>query len=516
MYDPPFSSTRPTNHTFSLLGLEESLLTRVADALDPPLDPFIEDPTGWIRNTLHETTWSKQDEILRSVVLNPRTAVRSAHSTGKSHIAARAIAWWIAVHPIHETFIVSTAPSTSQVRGILWRYLKRIQRSVPLPGYITEGEVPEWKISGDLVGWGRKPSDLKNPEEAATVFQGIHAKYLLVVLDEAGGIPEWLWNAVASLATQTTNRVLAIGNPDDPLSHFRKICEPDSGWASLKISAFDSPNFTGEGVSQTIAENLVSPEWVAQARRDWGEDSPTFTSKVLAEFPVSSDDNLIHQSWINAAIERDLSGFSLSEFEKFALDVAREGKDEAVLGSWRAGMFRVIKTRRGIGDITKLVDWLSFKASNHPESRFVVDADGVGGGVFDLAASRSVPVSPFYAGRRAFNPKKFVDRRSEQWFALRDLFRDGLIDLDPEDQRLHAQLASIKFVEEPSGRLRVESKKEMKKRGLPSPDRADTLMMATAPADDWSRSYFDEFTDLGLYPPAEPESITGDLYHREM
>ena len=100
--------------------LPDGLLTKVADGLDPQPDPWAHDPVGWIRTELHEDTWSKQDEILQSLIHHKKTAVRSAHSTGKSHIAARAIAHWIATHPIDETFVVTTAPSTNQVKGILW------------------------------------------------------------------------------------------------------------------------------------------------------------------------------------------------------------------------------------------------------------------------------------------------------------------------------------------------------------------------------------------------------------
>jgi hypothetical protein len=493
----------------------EALLARVAEGLDPQPDPWAVDPSGWIRTRLGESTWSKQDEILVSVRDNRRTAVRSCHTSGKSHIASRAIAHWIETHPIDNTFIVSTAPSAPQVKAILWRYLKSIHRKAGLRGYITEAEVPEWKIDGSLVGWGRKPADLTSKEDAATAFQGTHAKYLLVILDEACGIPGWLWTAVASIATQPTNRILAIGNPDNPASHFAKLFRPNSGWDTIKISAFDCPAFTGEVVSQEIADNLIGPEFVAEAAADWGADSPLYFAKVLAEFPVTSDDNLIPMNWIQNAVDRDLSGEAIADYGKYVLDVAREGKDEAVLGYSRAGMFRVIKTRRGIGDVTKLGDWLDAEFFQHPATKFIIDADGVGGGVFDHARSRGLPVSAFYAGRRAFDAKKFVDRRSEQWWMVRDLFKDGLFDIDREDEALQAQLSSIKYLEEPNGRIRVESKKEMKKRGLPSPDRADALMMSTAPYDDWTDSYTEPLVRDGWHRDGS-ETITGDLLNRPL
>jgi hypothetical protein len=495
--------------------IEADLIGRVADGLDPLPDPFASKPVQWIRNRLGEFVWSKQAEILESVRDHRFTAVRSCHSTGKSHIAARSIAWWLDVHPIDDVFVVSTAPSAPQVKAILWRYLKSINRKANLPGYITEGEVPEWKIDGRLVAWGRKPADLTSQEAAATAFQGIHAKYVLVVLDEAGGIPEWLWTAVDTLVTSRTNRVLAIGNPDDPTSHFERICRPGSGWHDIKISAYDTPAFTGETVPEEVADALVSEEWVDERRRIWGEDSPLFISKVLAEFPESSDDILIPVNWVRAAIERDFSGEAIADLGKFAMDFARQGRDEATLAWWRAGMFRILWSQRGVNNTMSLIGRLRRFCSEHPAAVGILDADGLGGPLFDRAQELQLPVSPFYAGRRAFNPRRFVNRRSEQWWALRDLFEAGLVDIDPKDETLQSQLTSIRWSEDSAGRISVETKDDLKKRGIPSPDRADTLMMITAPMEEWTRAYTDGATGLPI-PVEETETLTSDLLHKKM
>lgn len=491
----------------------ESFIAAVAEGLDPTPDPYMSKPSEWIRHRCGEHVWSLQEAICNSVRDHRLTAVRSAHSTGKSHIAARIIAHWVDTHPPAETFVVSTAPSAPQVKAILWRYLKELQRKADLGGYITEGEVPEWKISGRLVGWGRKPQDLKTKEEAATAFQGIHAKYLLVILDEAGGIPEWLWTAVDSLVTQPTNRVLAIGNPDDSASHFEKICRPESPWNKIKISAFDTPNFTGERVPEELSDNLVSKEWVAERKWVWGEDSPLYISKVLAEFPLTTDDNLIQVDWINNAIARDFSGEAIADYGKFAMDVARGGRDEATLAYWRAGMFRIIWSMRGVNNTMRLVGKMKALCREHPAIRGVLDADGIGGPVLDRALEVGIPVSPFYAGRRAFEPKKFFNRRSEQWWKLRLLMQDGLVDIDPKDDKLQAQLGSIKWWEDSLGRINVETKQQLKDRGLPSPDRGDTLMMITAPMEEWVSAYTDPLT--GLLRQQE-HTLTSDLLEKDM
>src|SRR5215831_3092008 len=255
------------------------------DRLYPPQDPFIMDPVGWFHDKLGHHLWSKQVEILESVRDNRMTAVKSCHGPGKSFTGSGACAWYLDVHQLGTAFLVTTAPSWPQVEAILWREIRRRHREGKLPGRITldckwhMGTTEKRGASDEeLIAFGRKPADYDE-----YTFQGIHARYFMAILDEAGGIPEWLWNAVLALATNENARVLAIGNPDDPNSHFAQICKPGSGWKVIRISAFDSPNFTGEEVPAQVQELLVSQAWVEARRRDWGEGSPIWQSKVVGE-----------------------------------------------------------------------------------------------------------------------------------------------------------------------------------------------------------------------------------------
>jgi len=104
----------------------------------------------------------------------------------------------------------------------------------------------------ELVAFGRKPAD-----HDQSAFQGIHALNPLILVDEACGVPKSIFDAVDSLATNTNARVLAIGNPDDPSSHFAQICKPGSGWHVIKVSAFDTPAYTGEEVPEELLPLLV-------------------------------------------------------------------------------------------------------------------------------------------------------------------------------------------------------------------------------------------------------------------
>jgi hypothetical protein len=498
--------------TPDLLGV----LGSAADLLDPPPHPYAANPVGWVHDRLGEETWSGQDAILKSVWENRKTGVWSCHSAGKSHIASRVIGAWLDVHPIDDVFVVTTAPSASQVRGILWRYVKDAHRKAGLPGYITESEIPEWKIDGRLVGWGRKPQSLASEEQAKSVFQGIHAKYVLVVLDEADGVPKWLYDAITTLVTSPTNRVLAIGNPDNPASHFAKIRnDPESDWNKITITAFDTPAYTGEPISQDLADHLISQEWVEEVKKEWGEDNPLYVSKVLAQYPESSDDALITTAMIQKMIAAygELPG---DEQGKYAMDVSRKGKDKTV----------VYRNRGGV--ITKIAEWSGkttdittnrARAILEPHQKGVPMIIDIGGGLgaapFDNLRAEGYPVHAFDGAAKPLQDERpdrlrFINRRAEQYWALRELADSGEVGIDPANLSAQAQLAAIKWDKNATGKIFVEKKEDISKRLGRSPDDADAIMMSTTPVDEWHLVAQDAAVH-GHEPRSKDRSHTSDL-----
>lgn len=269
-------------------------------------DRYIDDPVGFVGDRLDEHLWSKQREVAEAVRDHRHVAVRSAHDTGKSHIASRLAVWWIESHPPGSAFVVTSAPSFPQVRAILWREINRAHKKGNLQG---ETNQTEWWLDKEIVAYGRKPADYD--EDA---FQGIHARYVLVILDEANGIPKTLWTAAETITTNENCRIVGIGNPDDPLTEFKRVCEPGTAWHVIHIDGLDSPNFTDElehdleagkivpmrfdpkhprtehermeDQVELLRDVLLSPTWVEERRKDWGEDSPVFQSKVRGNFPL--------------------------------------------------------------------------------------------------------------------------------------------------------------------------------------------------------------------------------------
>jgi hypothetical protein len=482
----------------------QSFLADALDATDayfnPRVDPHISDPVLWGTQKLGTHLWSKQVEILEAIRDYPLVAVKAAHDVSKSHTASVAGTWWLDVHELGSAFLVTTAPSWPQVEAILWREIRRRHQEGKLPGRITldcKWHMGEGRGNEELIAFGRKPADYDE-----YTFQGIHARYFMAILDEAGGIPEWLWNAVLALATNENARVLAIGNPDDPNSHFAQICKPGSGWKVMTISAFDSPNFTGEEVPDELKQLLVSEAWVESRRRDWGEGSPIWQAKVVGEFPDISDEYLIWPALIEQCYQTDLPGL---EHGRYGVDIARMGQDRSVVYRNRGGQIRLVDswakkdTMESAGMVARMI-------GGHGNNIVpaIIDIIGIGAGVFDRLREQHYEVGAFQGSERAQNPAKFKNRRSEVWWTFRELMEEGLIDLDPTDETLAAHLGSVKWGVDSAGRIYVESKDDLRGRGLPSPDHGDAAVLSTVYAG----------TTVGMR--VNDQSITGDLLRKAM
>jgi len=460
-------------------------LTALAGLWGPRVD-YAADPTRWVTERIGAFLWSVQRRVMELVRDHRYVAVPSCHDAGKSYLAAAIACWWLDSHTVGEAFVVTTAPTDAQVKAILWREIGKMQRAGGLAGKVTKQA--HWYMGPDnveLVAYGRKPADHVSHEEAAASFSGIHARYVLIILDEAGGIPVWLYNAVDTLATNVHCRVLAIGNPDDPGSQFAKVCAPGSGWTVQPISAFDTPNFTDEAVPEYLNDLLISKVWVQERKKRWGEKNPLYQSKVLGLFPEVGDHNLIQPAWVLAAQNRSIVP---NQFDSvLGVDVARFGSDETC-GYLRQGN-HIRRVFSGHGwpttETTGKVKQFIF-GNTHPV-RAQVDDVGVGGGVLDQLVEDGFDAVGLNGGSTCKQKLKdgrnrFVNARSEWYWELRGKLQDGEIDLDPEDDDLAAQLVDIRWGTNSKGQIWVEAKEDMKARGVDSPDRADAVVYSNATA----------------------------------
>jgi hypothetical protein len=280
-----------------------------------------------------------------------------------------------------------------------------------------------------------------------------------------------------------------IGNPTNPSGRFAKAFK-SPGISKISISAFDTPNFTEfEITEQDIirktwedkltsglpAPYLVTPRWVADRLADWGESSPLYLSRIKAQFPAQSDDTLIPLHLIEAAVERNLTPGDPCEL---GVDVARFGADETVILHRAGPVVRIIKTLPTC-DTMELTGHVVQSIREMNASAAKIDGVGVGAGVLDRLVELNLPAFDMQSGAGANEPEKYKNARAEWWWGLRTRFEEGDIDIE-NDEILVSQLANIKYKVTSRGQILIESKEDMKKRGLPSPDRADTLMLVFA------------------------------------
>src|SRR5579862_2260705 len=234
------------------------------------------DPVAFCREVLGFEPWSKQREILESVRDYTRTAVRSCHGPGKTAVAARCALWFLSV--FEHSKVITTAPTFHQVRELLWAEIHVAYRDA---GGFVGGQLSDTRLelAPDWVALGLSTDQ---PER----FQGHHAEHLLLVVDEASGVAEEIYEAAAGFLTSPGARCLLIGNPTRTSGEFFNAFHSARGfYNTIAIPASSTPAFTGEPVPAHVARRLVSTQWVEEHRRKWGAGSLLYQVRIAAEFP---------------------------------------------------------------------------------------------------------------------------------------------------------------------------------------------------------------------------------------
>lgn len=416
------------------------------------------DPVWWCEKILGGRLWSKQRQILESIRDNPRTAVRSAHSTGKSYAASHAALWWLYNH--RPAVVLTTAPSFRQVRAVLWQEIRAAWHGslYPLGGDLLETEL---RIDDRHFALGLSA-------DTASAFQGIKSENMLVILDEASGVAPDIWTATEAVLTGGHARLLTIGNPTDPQGPFREEFR-NPRTTKFHISAFDTPAFTGE----PLVPGLVDSEWVEDKRHRWGEDSALYQARVLGDFPQQGEDTLIPLSMVEAAMARECPA---GEPNILGVDVAWTGSDSSVIVHRRGPAARVWG-RYQHTDPMELAGWVCRALAETGASHVNVDVIGIGAGVVARLRELGKPVTGVNVGEGARDTERFVNRRAEIFWALRERLQTGDIAIQ-HDEDLACELTAIRYKVTSRGQIQLEGKDQMRKRGLHSPDRADALALA--------------------------------------
>lgn len=418
------------------------------------------DPVFFVENVLGNKIWDKQKEIIEAVRDNKEVAIRSCHSSGKSYVAGRIVHWYLSA--FRDSVIVTTAPTFRQVKEVLWREIKSAARG--------KGIYPEKAILDTAINisdrWFAIGLSTNRPDQ----FQGFHSPHLMVLVDEASGIEPEIEEAIDGL---TPEKIVRIGQPLSNTGRFADSFRFPHV-KKMHISAFDTPNVK-EG--KVVIPGLITADDVEGFKLKYGEDSDVYRVRVLGEFPSQDVNALISVDDIAKAIGREVK--VLEHWQKLmGVDVARFGDDrtcivirqmEKVL---RKEVFYGLDTMAIVGQVLRI----GKEEGVLPENIFV-DTIGIGAGVYDRLKEQGWNSVDVNVGVAPEDRENYLNLRAElyagklkEWIKTADL---------PDDDDFY-ELANVQYKFNSKGQMQLESKEEMKKRGLDSPDVADALMLTFA------------------------------------
>jgi hypothetical protein len=401
--------------------------------------------------------------------------------THNSRLSATLVNWWVDTHPVDDTTVVTTATNWKQVRNVLWKEIPRVKAVADIGGKVNADAT--WKMDGrqDPIAFGMKPDD---KDESG--FQGVHDQYVLVIMDEAGGISKEIFTAADAITTNKYARILAIANPNDPSCYMAEVYKremrlkpEERSWNIIQFGAYDTPNFTGEVVPVEVATRLVQVDWVEARKKEWGEDDPRFVARVLGEFPDVSDDGLFNMGRVMQSME----AYGTSEPDEgmpitIGVDVARYGSDSSVIVSNQGGYIRIHGRYQGLNgpELARKVGELAVEMG---AVEIRIDAIGVGASVLDSIYNfvpPTISVVGIHGNAKSGDSTKWYNYRAAMYDQFAKAVADGRVYL-PDDDELHNEIASIKY-EYRGSALLIESKENMRKRGIKSPDVLDAVIYA--------------------------------------
>lgn len=455
---------------------------------DDAIKFYADHPVDFVEDVIKAVPDKDQAQILESVAHNRMTSVRSGHGIGKSAVQAWIVIWFMVTRPFPK--IPCTAPTQHQLFDILWAEISKWIRNNP-------------SLADELM-WTKEKLYMKGyPEEWFAVartaskpdaLQGFHADDVLFIIDEASGVDDKIFEPVLGALSTPGARLLMCGNPTQLKGFFYDSHHKNR--ASYKTFHIDGRN-----------SSRVSKDFVKMIIDMYGEDSDVFRVRVAGEFPLAEDDVFIPLPLVEKSVATEYVPRKHPHQIHIGCDVARFGDDKTVICDRIDEKVEIYKKHRGqdtmktADDILRLGLELVEKYSLKPETDdpipVKVDDGGVGGGVVDRLrqVKRNNPelywwleVYPIKFGQK-IQHKYYDDSTTYMMSVVKNLLQpyDELgnpkpVELIlPNDDHLVGQLTGRKYIMTDAGKMRIESKKTMKARGLPSPDEADSVLLACLP-----------------------------------
>ena len=410
------------------------------------LDRFAEEVFG-----LNLYKWQKR--VLGDLdASGSRVALKAANGSGKTAMCAAPAALWHALM-FPDSVCVTTSGVYRQVKEQMWPTIRTLSNKVKDLGIeINQTDLRIRDLNSRIVGFSTD-----DPGR----FEGWHSDNLLIIVDEAKSVKDGIFQAIERCQP---NRMLVMSSPGGNSGEFHKIFTRHTDlYQTHTVTSFDCPH--------------IPKVWIDQQIHKWGEDHPLVRSMIFGEFMQTSDESLLvnYDSYQNCLHNpprqeagRMIAGVDFAGGNDENVIAIREGNKIKKIVSWTdkdtmasVGRFVVEFTKSGL----------------EPENIFC-DEGGLGRPMADALRDAGWAVNRINFGARARDPEKFSNLAAEMWYSTARLIEKNELILPHDDEVLMAQLTSRRCRANKSGKLELETKGEMKSRGLSSPDRADAVCMA--------------------------------------
>ena len=423
------------------------------------------DPALFVETVLHATPQKWQAQALDAIAKHDRVAIKSGHGVGKTAFESWVVLWWLMTH--YPCKVAVTANSAHQLSDVLWTEIDRWARNMPSAFKdLLEFKSDKISLKGATDSFAvARTSRRENPESLA----GFHSPHMLFVVEEASGVPNVIFETASGALSTPGAKIIMCGNPTRSDGYFYDAFHNDRDkWHCITVSCEE-----GE---------YVDPKFIDEMAQKYGAESNVFKVRVLGEFPTQSDDVLLPLHLIEDAVTRDVEAGPTTPVV-WGLDVARFGGDRSALAKRQGNVLvEPIKTwqNKDLMELAGIVlsEYDAVPYSMRPQAIYI-DAIGLGAGLADRLRELDMPAVAVSVSETASLKDRFNRLRDELFWSCREWFeaRDCHI---PDDGTLMAELSGIRYKYLSTGKLKVESKDEMKRRGQRSPDVADAFVLTFA------------------------------------
>jgi hypothetical protein len=427
-----------------------------------------EGPRLFAEGVLGEKLAPWQAQAYDDMVTFNRHAWRSGHGVGKTHALAIVGAWFMTTRCNYKVPV--TANSQDQLRDVTWPELQSVFRALP------EQLRSQYDVGQERITLRADPeNNFAVPRTASRdkpeALQGFHAQNLLFLVEEASGIEDVVFQVAAGALTSPGSMAVLAGNPTRSSGYFYNAFHRNRMQWHCRHIPFQA----------VIGQPWADPGYPASVAAEYGEHSNVYRVRVLGEFPIADDNAVIPLSLIEAAVDRDIE--LPPRAMVWGVDVARFGDDrsalvkrQGVVMTEKAKVWRNRDTMQTAGIVAK--EYFETPEGKRPLT-INIDVIGIGAGVVDRLREIGLPAFGVNVGETPEDGTRFMRRRDELWWKVRDWFNSRAVRI-PQDDLLMSDLVGPTYKVASTGKIQIESKDDMKKRGVNSPDVADALCLTFA------------------------------------